>query len=95
MITARLMYDVSRNWTFGIDHTSLASHSWNNWQYANGVELGRILRKNMWLSAGYNYTGVYDRDLTGEDATRRGPFIRLRFKWDETNLPFLKQEQVQ
>jgi hypothetical protein len=32
--------------------------------------------------------GFRNQDLAGEDITRRGPFIRLRFKFDENILSF-------
>jgi len=32
---------------------------------------------------GYNVTGFKDDDLTGENVTRRGAFVRMRFKFDE------------
>jgi uncharacterized repeat protein (TIGR01451 family) len=92
MVTLRAMYDITRNWTAGYDFGGLFSNSFKNVEFANGVELGRVLRKNLWLSVGYNYTGFYDRDLTGDEATRRGPFVRLRFKFDEAMFPFLKSE---
>jgi hypothetical protein len=41
-------------------------------QYAYGVEVGRLLRQNLWLSAGYNWTGFEgDRDLNGYEYTQR------------------------
>jgi hypothetical protein len=77
----------------GVDSSALIADSFNNVQYANGAEAGYMLRKNLWLSGGYNVTGFYDRDLSGEEATRRGPFVRLRLKFDESLFPFLKHDQ--
>jgi hypothetical protein len=90
MITVRATRDVSSRWDVGVDSSALLSDHFNNVQYANGAEVGYMLRKNLWLSVGYNVTGFYDRDLSGEEATRRGPFVRLRFKFDESLFPFLK-----
>jgi hypothetical protein len=92
MLTTRVMRDVGRSWNVGLDSSALLSDHFGNIQYAYGFEVGHILRKNMWLSAGYNVTGFYDRDLTGDEATRRGPFVRMRFKFDESMFPFLKSE---
>ena len=48
------------------------------------MEVGRLLRQNLWLSVGYNATGFRgDDDLTGYEYTKQGAFIRLRFKFDE------------
>jgi hypothetical protein len=93
MTTARVQIDVSPKWSVGVDSSALFSNSFNNIQYANGFELGYLLRKNLWVSGGYNVTGFYDRDLSGDEATRRGPFVRMRFKFDESLFPFLKPEK--
>jgi len=90
MMTVRATYDVGSRWDVGVDSSALFSNHFSNVQYANGAEVGFMLRKNLWLSVGYNVTGFYDRDLTGDEATRRGPFVRLRFKFDESLFPFLK-----
>jgi uncharacterized repeat protein (TIGR01451 family) len=93
MTTVRVIYDLRERWSAGLDSSALLSDDFSNIQYANGAEIGYMLRKNFWLSVGYNITGFYDRDLTGDEATRRGPFFRLRFKFDESLFPFLKPEE--
>ena len=40
------------------------------------------MRQNLWLSAGVNWVGFSDKDLTGSDYTNRGVYLRLRFKFD-------------
>jgi hypothetical protein len=52
-------------------------------QYDMGAELGYQLFGNLWISTGYNLMGFRNPDLTGEDVTRKGAFIRMRFKFDE------------
>jgi hypothetical protein len=94
MTTARVTYDVSPRWDVGVDSSALFSDHFNNVQYATGAEVGFKLRQNLWLSGGYNFTGFYDRDLSGDEATRRGLFIRMRFKFDEAMFPFLKTEDA-
>ena len=51
--------------------------------YASGVETGYLVMENLWLSAGYNWRGFRDRDLTGSDYTAKGLYLRLRWKFDE------------
>ncbi len=54
-------------------------------QYASGFEVGRLLRQNLWLSAGFNWVGFLgDPDLNRNEYTQDGFYIRLRFKFDET-----------
>ena len=92
MTTARFTRDLTSRWNVGLETSELFSQHFGNIQYANGVEVGYIMRQNLWLSVGYNFTGFYDRDLTGDEATRQGPFIRMRFKFDESMFPFVKKD---
>ncbi len=39
---------------------------------------------NLWVSAGYNFFGYRDADLQGADYTAKGPYVRLRYKFDES-----------
>jgi uncharacterized repeat protein (TIGR01451 family) len=94
MTTVRVTRDLSPRWNVGVENSDLFSQHFGNVQYANGVEVGYILRQNLWLSVGYNFTGFYDRDLTADEATRQGPFIRMRFKFDESMFPFVKQDSA-
>ena len=53
-------------------------------QSANGLELGYLVRQNLWLSLGYNRSGfAADADLAGYEYTQSGVYLRLRFKFDE------------
>ena len=66
--------------------SALAYRLWSprlNSQNAAGAEIGYLLTSNLWLSAGYNWTGFRDHDLTGSEYTSRGAYLRLRFKFDE------------
>ena len=47
-------------------------------------EAGYLLQQNLWLSFGVNASGFAgDADLVGYEYTRRGAYLRLRFKFDE------------
>jgi hypothetical protein len=50
-----------------------------------GLELGRKLSPELWLSLGYNLTGYADDELTGEEWTRQGVYLRMRARFDETS----------
>jgi hypothetical protein len=41
------------------------------------------VQTNLWLALGVNWSGFDDRDLVGSDYTRRGIYLRLRWKFDE------------
>lgn len=83
LLSGRVVYDVTENWDIGVLASTFRGQRGAN-QYAWGVEVGRLLRQNLWLSAGYNWTGFEgDRDLNGYEYTQQGAFLRLRFKFDE------------
>lgn len=83
LFSGRIVYDITENWDVGVLGSTFRGQSGGN-QYAYGVEVGRLLRQNLWLSAGYNWTGFEgDRDLNGYEYTQQGLFLRLRFKFDE------------
>ena len=84
LLGGRVTYDISENW----DVSYMASvfqglKGDKGRQFASGVELGYLLRQDLWLSAGVNWTGFSDRDLTSGEYTNRGVFVRLRYKFDE------------
>jgi hypothetical protein len=87
LVGGRLIYDITENWDMGLLVSSLhgraSDQSGTTHQYAYGVEVGRLLYQNLWLSAGYNWSGFSDDDLVGSDYTNQGAYIRLRFKFDE------------
>lgn len=83
LVSGRVVYDITENWDVGVLAASFRGQDGAN-QYATGVEVGRLLRQNLWLSAGYNWTGFRgDDDLSGYEYTQEGVFLRLRFKFDE------------
>jgi hypothetical protein len=81
--SGRVVYDVTENWDVGLMASLLYSPQGAARQYAAGAEIGYLMRQNLWLSLGYNFTGFSDKDLTASDYTNSGLFIRLRFKFDE------------
>jgi hypothetical protein len=83
LLAGRLVYDITERWDIGaLAATQFGQNGAR--QHALGVEVGYLLRQNLWLSAGVNATGFAgDADLAGYEYTRQGVYIRLRFKFDE------------
>ena len=81
LIGGRAMYDVTERWDVGLVANTLFGGG--SRQYAIGAETGYSIVDNLWLSVGYNVSGFSDNDLVASDYTRKGPYIRLRFKFDE------------
>lgn len=83
LIGARATYDLSEKWDVGLLASALVAEKFRSRHYGLGLEVGRVLTKNLWLSVGYNVFGFHDDALSGTDYTRQGAFLRLRFKFDE------------
>jgi hypothetical protein len=84
MLAGRMVYDITERWDLGLA-AALQTGQQGARQHAVGIEAGYLLKQNLWLSAGINLTGfAADRDLSGNDYTQRGAYLRLRFKFDET-----------
>lgn len=83
LVGARVLYDITPRWDAGVTVDELISPYGHTREHATGVEVGYLLKANLWISAGYNWTGFSNRDLTGTDYTNRGVYVRLRFKFDE------------
>lgn len=82
LLSGRVTYDINERWDIGAQSTFLFGKGGAR-QWALGAEVGYRLLPNLWLSSGYNFLGLRDRDLTGSDYLDRGFYIRLRFKFDE------------
>jgi hypothetical protein len=83
MASGRVVYDISERWDLGVLGAYLHSSQGRSSQFARGVEIGYLLRENLWLSAGYNHSGFRERDLSASEYTAKGSYLRLRFKFDE------------
>jgi hypothetical protein len=82
LVGGRATYDITENWDIGLMTSYMYSPQGSSKQWAQGVEVGYLLRQNLWLSAGVNWVGFSDAELTGSDYTNKGVYLRLRFKFD-------------
>jgi len=80
----RVTLDFGRDWDAGLNASVRTGASWAERQTGLGFELGRQLPGGTWLSAGFNRFGYRDDELTAEEWTRAGGFVRLRARFDET-----------
>ncbi|MDP3206978.1 MAG: hypothetical protein Q8M45_03590 [Methylotenera sp.] len=83
LLGGRAVYDINEKWDVGMLGSVLYSPQGSAKQWAAGLEAGYQLQTNLWASAGYNWSGFSDRDLSGSDYTAGGFYVRLRFKFDE------------
>ena len=83
LLSARATYDLSAKWDMGLNAAVLLGGNGRARQHGLGAELGYLLADNLWVSLGYNLFGFSDKDLTGQDYTNKGVYLRLRWKFDE------------
>ena len=84
LIGGRATFDINSQWDAGVQYfVSLGGKGFSVYQQAVGFEVGYLVKKNLWVSGGYNFKGFSDPDLAGEESTQRGAYLRLRFKFDE------------
>ena len=60
-------------------------HAWSSHttSYSAGPSIGFTPLANAWVSLGYNIRGFRDRDFGATNYTARGPYVTLRFKFDQ------------
>jgi uncharacterized repeat protein (TIGR01451 family) len=83
LASGRLMWDITERWDAGVLGSVMGDRGFRALRYGVGAETGYLLQENLWLSVGYNFFGFKDTDAIGQNATDRGIFVRLRFKFDE------------
>lgn len=76
-------YDITRRIDLGMRAMAIYSHNSGTAEYSFGPSIGFNPADNIWLSAGYHFDGFSDDDFAFADYTRKGPFIRLRIKFDQ------------
>lgn len=83
LLAGRAVWEISPRWDVSLNASTLLGRGAAAKQYGLGAELGFMVMENLWLSAGYNWFGYKDQDLTASDYTNKGVFVRLRYKFDE------------
>lgn len=86
LFSGRIIRDLNKDFDVGLMGSMMYSPKGGTMQYAYGAELGYLVQQNVWASAGYNFSGFTDRDLTGSDYTMQGLYVRLRMKFDEKDI---------
>lgn len=82
LLAGRVLYDLADQWDVGAECRVLTSHGTGGCSIGGSAEIGHRLMTNIWLSLGYSLDR-FDSDLAGNSYQGKGPFLRLRFKFDE------------
>ena len=81
-----LRQDVGTRFDAGV--AGSVQHGWDRgiWSWSGGPSAGVSPAGNLWVSAGYNIAGYRDRDFEADRYTRQGPYVTMRFKFDQLSL---------
>ena len=90
LMSLRAIYDVTERVDVSVMGGVITSDGFKNQNKMAGIEVGYLLTTNLWLSAGYNFFAVQDKELPDSDYSSSGAYVRLRFKFDEDAFDWLK-----
>jgi uncharacterized repeat protein (TIGR01451 family) len=79
-------WDLSETFDAGLSGTVRQSAGGKAISYAGGPAVGISPFKGGYIQVGYNVLGFHDADYADARYTRKGPFVTLRFKFDQTTL---------
>lgn len=80
---ARSMVDIGARATAGLSGRILRQAASETSLTGVGLEGGLLVARDLWLVAGYNITGFSDDRFPDGNRRQQGPFVSLRFKFDE------------
>lgn len=86
LILAGVVYDIDKYWDVGIDAKLMNQYQSGLTSYGIVPKISYLLQKNLKLGIGYNLADLNDRDLSGESYQAQGPFVELKFKFDEITI---------
>ncbi|HEX8468017.1 MAG TPA: hypothetical protein VF620_09460 [Allosphingosinicella sp.] len=89
VVGADFRFDLSDTIDFGIAGTVRGGLDGDSFAWSAGPSLGFTPFENSWLSVGWNLAGFHDRDFDEARYTRSGPYVTMRFKFDQLTLQSL------
>jgi hypothetical protein len=93
VVGADLRFDLSDSFDIGFAGTVRHGLGARAFAYSGGPSIGFSPVENGWMSVGWNITGFDDRDFEEARYTRAGPYVTMRFKFDQLSLQSLGLER--
>ncbi|MBU1170508.1 MAG: DUF11 domain-containing protein [Proteobacteria bacterium] len=91
LISARFIYDLTDRFDVGAEYRLLTSHLTHSRLHGGSAEVGYRIIQQLWFSLGYSFDR-FDADLEGDSYHGDGPFMKLRFKFDENTLKRIRKD---
>jgi uncharacterized repeat protein (TIGR01451 family) len=89
VVGADLRFDLSDTVDVGLAGTVRAGLGGDAVAWSVGPNIGFTPFENGWVSLGWNLAGFHDRDFEEARYTRSGPYVTMRFKFDQLSLQSL------
>jgi uncharacterized repeat protein (TIGR01451 family) len=89
VVGADARFDLSDTIDVGVAGTVRAGLGGRSFAWSAGPTVGIRPFENGWLSIGWNVAGFHDRDFEDARYTRSGPYVTMRFKFDQLSLQAL------
>ena len=86
LLVAGATYDLTDRWDVGGQARLMNQYGVDAHELSALVRTGYRIVKNLYAGVGYNFAQLNDRDLSGAGWQSHGPFIELKFKFDEATL---------
>lgn len=96
LLGLEVRHDVSHWLDVGVQASSLNAWSAHTHAYSIGPMIGGSPVTNGWITLGYNFRGFTDSDFDAARYTAQGPYLQLRFKFDQNSFqnPLLSDRQA-
>jgi uncharacterized repeat protein (TIGR01451 family) len=89
VVGADFRFDLSDKIDVGVAGTVRGGLDGDSFAWSAGPSLGFTPFENGWVSVGWNLAGFHDRDFEEARYTRSGPYVTMRFKFDQLTLQSL------
>lgn len=86
LVGADLRFDLTSTIDIGAAASVRQSAGFRSIAYSAGPSVGITPFKNGWVSVGWNLVGFNDRDFKESRYTNSGPYLTMRFKFDQLSL---------
>jgi hypothetical protein len=85
MLGLEVRHDIKTWLDIGLQASTLNSWSTGTRAYSFGPQIGASPVKNGWVTLGWNLRGFTDRDFDAARYSAQGPYLQLRFKFDQNS----------
>ncbi|RME83150.1 MAG: OmpA family protein, partial [Zetaproteobacteria bacterium] len=84
LASAELLYDLTDRWLLAMQGTGLWAAGMRRYSYGLGVDYA--LSEQLLVGLGFNADGFFDPDFVASRYTMRGVYLRMRAKFDQSDL---------